>query len=77
MSQNNVNHNYYLSVIKKLLKASFVGWVTNKNNKALRVVVNKKEHLLPLEGEIGHGTYTELIKELLRNEERNEIQESI
>lgn len=71
MNQNNINHNYYLNVIKKLLKASFVGWVTNKGNKSLKLVVNKKEHLLPLNGEIGHGTYTELIKELLNNEERS------
>lgn len=75
--QNNIDHNYYLNIIRRMLKASFVGWVTRKDKKSLKVVVNKKEHLLPLEGEIGHETYTELIKELLRNEERGNIQEPV
>lgn len=69
MKQEYLNHNYYLSIIKRLLGASFVGWVEEKESKQLRIRVKGKETLLPLQnGEIGEETYRDLIKNLIKNE---------
>lgn len=57
-------HNFYLELIKKILKASFVGWQEEKGKKSLRVVVNKKEHIIPFEGNVTQGTYEDLITKL-------------
>ena len=68
MKKEYLNHNYYLNVIKKMLNASFVGWVTEKDNKTLLVKVNGKSHPLPLEGgDITEDTYRKLILELMNN----------
>lgn len=63
-----LNHNRYLSVIKRILKADFVGWINEKDKKSLKVKVGSSEHFLPLEGgEITEDTYKRLINELLNN----------
>lgn len=68
MKKEYLNHNYYLNVIKKMLNASFVGWVTEKNSKTLLVKVNGKSLPLPLEGgDITEETYRRLILELMNN----------
>ena len=69
MKKEYLNHNYYLNVIKKMLNASFVGWVTEKDSKTLLVKVNGKSLPLPLEGgDITEETYRRLILELICNE---------
>lgn len=61
-----LKHSFYLDKIKDILKADFVGWVTEGEKKSLRVKVKNKEHLLPLEGElINEETYKDLIRKLL------------
>lgn len=68
MKKEYLNHNYYLNVIKKMLNASFVGWVTEKDSKTLLVKVNGKSHPLPLDGgDITEETYRRLILELMDN----------
>ena len=57
-------HSFYLELIKKILKASFVGWQEDMGKKSLRVVVNKKEHIIPFEGNVTEGTYKDLITKL-------------
>lgn len=71
-------HNYYLSVIKKLLRASFVGWVTDRQGKYLKIVVNKNAMALPFEGGdiIGEESYRKLIREIIKSH-GNEIQETV
>ena len=70
MKKTFLEHSYYLNIIKRILKASFVGWIEEKGNKSLRVIIKGKDHLIPLEGgEIGHETYTDLIKNLLADGE--------
>lgn len=59
---------FYLELIKKILKASFVGWIEIKDKKVLKFVINKKEHLIPFIGEITEHTYTDLIDKLTNNE---------
>jgi len=62
-------HSHYLGIIKRILKASFVGWETYKDKRSLKVKIQGKDFLLPLEGEeINHETYNHLIKELLSTE---------
>ena len=61
-----LEHSKYLNIVKKLLKADFVGWITEGNKKSLRVKVGANEHLLPLEGDIiNEETYRDLINNLL------------
>ena len=61
-----LKHSEYLKRIKKLLKADFVGWVTEKDKKSLRIKVKGNEHFLPLIGEeINEETYRDLINKLL------------
>jgi hypothetical protein len=73
-----VMHNYYLNIIKKLLRASFVGWVTDKQGKYLKIVVNKNTMALPFEGGdiIGEESYKNLIREIIKSH-GNEIQEAV
>lgn len=73
-------HNQYLSAIKRLLGASFVGWVQEKDKKYLRVVVKKQEILFPFEGGemITEDSYKELIKDIIGIYNGGEtIQESV
>lgn len=66
-----LNHNRYLNLLKRILKADFVGWVTEKDKKFLRVKVGGNDHLLPLEGNlITKETYEQLINELVTNEQQ-------
>jgi hypothetical protein len=66
IKKDSLNHNYYLNLIKKITKASYVGWIDEKGSKTLRVVIDKKENLLPLiGGDITIGTYTQLISSLI------------
>ncbi len=65
-SKQPLKHSQYLNVIKKILKADFVGWVTEGDKKSLKIKVGKNVHLLPLEGEeINEETYRDLIQKLL------------
>lgn len=66
-----LEHSKYLNIVKKLLKADFVGWITEGNKKSLRVKVGVNEHLLPLEGEeINEETYRDLINKILAPPEK-------
>ena len=62
-------HNQYLSAIKKLLGASFVGWVQEKSKKYLRVVVKKQDIFLPFEGGemITEDSYKDLIQNIINS----------
>lgn len=73
-----IEHNYYLNLIKKLLGASFVGWVNEKDGKHLKIVVNKQTMALPFEGGeiIGKESYINLIKEIVKSH-GGEIQEAV
>jgi len=73
-------HNLYLDAIKKLLSASFVGWVQEKDKKSLRIVINKKELFLPFEGGeiITEESYKKLITDIINNHNgRETIQEPV
>ena len=63
-----IEHNYYLNLIKKLLKASFVGWVKDKENKYLKIVINKNTISLPFEGGdiLGKESYINLINNIIK-----------
>ena len=57
------------NVIKRMLGASFVGWITEKDKKTLIVKVQGNSHPLPLEGgEITEETCRRLIFELTKHE---------
>lgn len=60
-------HNHYLNTIKRLLGASFVGWVNEKDKKYLKVTINKQNIMLPFEGGaiISEDSYKDLIKNIL------------
>ena len=62
-------HNQYLSAIKRLLGASFVGWVQEKNKKYLKVTVKKQDIFLPFEGGemITEESYKVLIKNIINS----------
>lgn len=68
-------HSFYLTLIQKILKASFVGWVEEKGNKSLKIVKDKvvKELPFPNNAEITEETYKDLIDKLVPNEARNTI----
>jgi c-di-AMP phosphodiesterase-like protein len=69
MIKESLKHSYYLNIIKRILKANFVGWVEEKDKKYLKVTIkNQKIPLIPFEGEIRHETYNQFIKDLLNNE---------
>lgn len=73
-------HNQYLSAIKRLLGASFVGWVQEKNKKYLKVTVKKQDIFLPFEGGelITEESYKKLIKDIINNYNGGaEIQEPV
>jgi hypothetical protein len=61
-------HNHYLNTLKRLLNASFVGWVNEKDKKYLKITVNKKDINLPFEGGelISEKSYLDLIKNILK-----------
>ena len=70
-------HSKYLEIVKKLLKADFVGWITEKNKKSLKIKVGKNVHILPLEGEINEETYKDLVRKILApNPAEKEIEEN-
>ena len=70
MKNEYLNHNFYLNIIKRMLGASFVGWITEKDKKTLMVKVQGNSHPLPLEGgEITEETYRRLIFELTKQDE--------
>lgn len=60
-------HNHYLNTIKRLLGASFVGWVNEKDKKYLKVTINKQSITLPFDGGdiISEQSYKDLIKNIL------------
>ena len=70
-------HNYYLNIIKRLLGASFVGWVNEKDKKYLKVTINKQNITLPFEGGdiISEDSYKDLIKNIYGH--GNKMQESL
>lgn len=74
-------HNYYLNTIKKLMKASFVGWVTDNKGKYLKIIVDKKTIPLPFEGGdvISEEAYLGLINNIIKiaNNGREQIQEPV
>lgn len=73
-------HNRYLSAIKKLLNASFVGWEQEKDKKQLKITVNKQNILLPFEGGdlITEESYKDLIKNIINSYNgRETIQEPV
>lgn len=60
-----LKHSDYLNSIKKLLKADFVGWITEGDKKSLRIKIQGKDFILPLEGEeINEDTYKDLVRKL-------------
>jgi len=63
-------NSFYLELIKKILKASFVGWVEQKQEKFLRVVINKQEKMIPFPSGklVTEETYEDLIDKLTKNE---------
>lgn len=67
MSKGLLNHSRYLTLIKRLLNADFVGWVDDKSKLSLKVKVGKNIHFLHLYGgdTINEETYNRLINELL------------
>lgn len=75
-----INHNYYLSIIKKLLGASFVAWVHEKDKSYLKVNIDKNSFIIGFGGgQITHQTYTNLINNIITTIKngRTEIQESV
>lgn len=72
MQKTYLKDSFYLERIKALLKADFVGWVTQGQDKFLRVKVGKNDHLVPLIGkEVNEATYNDLISKILSpNEDR-------
>lgn len=60
-----LKHSEYLNKVKKLLKADFVGWITEGDKKTLKIKVGKNEHFLPMEGEITEETYIDLVRKIL------------
>ena len=73
-------HNHYLNTIKRLLGASFVGWVNEKDKKYLKVTINKQNITLPFEGGaiISEDSYKDLIKNIVgQYGHGNTMQESL
>lgn len=62
-------HNYYLTTIKKMLGASFVGWVQDRNGKYLKITVKGNTTNLPFQGGeiIGEESYRKLINDILKS----------
>lgn len=62
-------HSQYLSAIKRLLGASFVGWIQEKDKKYLKVTVKKQDILLPFEDgkSITAESYEVLIKDIINS----------
>ena len=72
-------HNQYLSAIKRLLGASFVGWEQEKSKKQLKITVKKNNIYLPFEGGelITKNSYKQLIKDIIESYGGTEIREPI
>lgn len=72
-------HNYYLNLIKKLLNASFVGWINEKNSKYLLITINNNNLKLPFKGgdEITEKAYKDLINTIINENGNDTIRESI
>lgn len=61
-----LNHSFYLNMIKRLLKASYVGWELEGNKKTLKVNIQGKSFPMQLsDGDITENTYRDLINQLL------------
>ena len=72
-------HNQYLSAIKKLLGASFVGWEQEKNKKQLKITVNKNNMQLTFQGGdlITEDSYKKLIKDIIESYGGQTIREPV
>jgi hypothetical protein len=71
MEKEFLNHNHYLNFIKKMLKATFVGWETYKGSKTLKVIIDGKVFPMKLsDGDITEDTYRQLITELMTPNEK-------
>lgn len=73
-------HNYYLTTIKKMLNASFVAWVTEKDKKYLDVRINKNRMTIPFNGGdlITEQAYKDLINNILKEYGiTGEVQETV
>lgn len=72
-------HNQYLSAIKRLLGASFVGWEQEKNKKQLKITVKKNNIYLPFEGGelITEDSYKQLIKDIIESYGGDTIREPV
>jgi len=72
-------HSQYLSAIKRLLGASFVGWIQERDKKYLKVTVKKQDIILPFEGGalITEDSYKDLIQNIINSYNGKEIQEPI
>lgn len=73
MKNQSLNHNFYLNILKNILKASYVGWETEKDKKTLRINIQGKSFPMQLsEGEITENTYRDLINQLIqpKNDEK-------
>ena len=59
-------HNFYLTTIKGLLGASFVGWEQVKNEKQLKIIIGKKQFYLPFDSgkDITEDSYKDVIHTL-------------
>ena len=62
-----INHSFYLDIIKRLLNASFVSWYQEKNTKSLKIIKDNKTYFLPYSGGNINSpeAYNKLIKEIL------------
>ena len=71
-------HNYYTTLIKRLTKASFVGWVSEGNKKYLQIKIDGKTLSIAFEGygDATENDYQGLIQQILQNG-RKEIQEPV
>ncbi len=75
--KNNI-HSYYLTLLRRLIKASFVGWVSENNKKYLQFKIDGKTISMVFEGkEITEQDYRKLIENILENGRTREIQEPI
>lgn len=75
-----VLHNYYLTTIKRMLNASFVAWVTEKDKKYLSVKIKGQNLSVPFEGGdiITEKAYQDLINNILKQYGvGDEIQEAL
>jgi hypothetical protein len=73
--KNNI-HSHYLTVIKRLLQASFVGWVREEDKKYLQINIDNQKFSIAFDGDqITENDYTQLIQNIL--EYGRKVQESV